>query len=419
MMRQRQGMLWDPASSRVRAALVVAAAFLGVMALFFIYYDPYRDGGGDILVGGDFEQPPFGEHGAKSDGPWRGSGVRIRWEPQGGFDSSGGMLLKAYQGQSSSLRYVIDDPRRFQFLRVAGRLRSNRVVDGEHRWHIARLLLFFTDRNGQPHWEHPHNVCSIAGTQPWRRCMQVIAVPDFAVTAHLSVDNAASSGTIWFDELRLTPAVEKSSALAWRAIFATLWCGVAAYCAWTAKLPRQRFGLPIIATGILIIVGVSTPEPVLEQMVNRGAQDVNGLVTDHLAGPGTATVRANVGSPGSTVKEVRGAVRNPSLSFGAVTTVKKTGHFVLFALLALVALLSATRSRSGESPVRRPAALATVTVALLLFAAATEILQFVTATRTSTLSDWAINAGGILAGATIALVGHRAFPDTVAPRRTA
>jgi VanZ family protein len=63
--------------------------------------------------------------------------------------------------------------------------------------------------------------------------------------------------------------------------------------------------------------------------------------------------------------------------------------------------------------------LATVTVALLLFAAATEILQFVTATRTSTLSDWAINAGGILAGATIALVGHRAFPDTVAPRRTA
>jgi VanZ family protein len=395
----------SPLPSRVRGGLVLAAVFLGVMALFFTYHDPYRDVGGDILVGSDFEQNPFDVGGTKPDGPWRGSGASISWEPHGGFDSSGGIRLAPHQGHGSNLRYTVTDPRRFQFLRVAGRLRSERIVVSERGGNTARLLLFFTDRDDQPHWDYPHVVCVITATQPWQRCVRVFPVPEFAVAAHVVVQNAAASGTLWVDELRLTPAVEKPSTFVWRATFATSWCGILAYCAWTARLPRQKLGVPILAIGILIIAGVGAPEPALEKILSSSAQALNALVDGHFANLRTPPAQATVRSPGTRVQEVGTSEQQPPLPSGSVIAVKKLGHFVLFGLLALLAFLSATRRQSSESSTRlRASAFATVALALFLFAAAAEIMQFLTTTRTPSLFDWAIDAGGILLGATIALV---------------
>ena len=406
-------MLRDEVSSspsQVRAGLVLAAAFLAVMALFFVYHDPYRDVHGDILLGGDFEQSPFGERGAKPDGQWRGSGSRISWEPQGGFGSSAGMRLATNQDHGSSLYYTVEDPSRFQFLRLAGKLRSERIVGGEQGWNAARLLLFFTDRDGQPHWDYPHVVCAIAGTQPWQHCMRVFSVPGFAVVAHVLVQNAGVSGTLWVDELRLTPAVEKSSTFVWRTIFATSWCAILVYCVWTARLPQQNLGVAILAIGILIIAGVGAPEPALEQIVNCGAHAVSGLVNGHFDNLNTPPGRAAERSPSAPVSVVGSAGQYPALHSRSVIAVKKAGHFVLFGLLAFLAFLSATRRRSSEAPGRLPAAaFATIAVALFLFAAGAEIVQFLTATRAPSLLDWAINAGGILVGAAIALLVHRVY----------
>ena len=109
-------------------------------------------------------------------------------------------------------------------------------------------------------------------------------------------------------------------------------------------------------------------------------------------------------------------VRSVLLPFGGVFTVKKTGHFVLFVLLAFLAYLSALRRSHSEPPALRPtAAAATVGVALLLFAGGSEVLQFVSITRGPSVIDWAIDVGGVLVGAAIALVARNA----VAPRHTA
>ena len=207
-----------------------------------------------------------------------------RWEPQGGFRSSGGMRLAAHQG--SSLRYAIGGsspvpvPARCRQAAVGTDRRRRTGV--EHRAAAAHTS---PTASGQPHWEYPHAVCRTVGTQPWQHCMRVFSVPDFAVVAHVVVQNAAASGTLWVDDLRLTPAVEKSSTFVWRALFGTLWCGILACCVWTAGLPRQKLGVAMLAVGILIIAGVAAPEPALERIVNRGAQAANGLVNGHFANP--------------------------------------------------------------------------------------------------------------------------------------
>ena len=384
------------------------------MALFFNYHDQYRDVGGDIVAGGDFERSPLVEGGASLTGHWRERGQLIRWEPEGGFDSSGGVQLGTRAGRGSSLNYTINNPRAFQFLRLSGRLRTEGIVAGDHGWNTALLQLSFTDRDGR---RDPLGVCEITGSRPWRHCERVVPVPDTAVTAQVQVLNQAASGTLWVDDLHLTPAVEKPSTFFWCMLFATLWCGVLAYCAWTVRLGRQPFGPAIIVIGVLIIAGVIAPESMIEQIVHRGASTVNGLVNEDTArvikAPGAQAARS---AELATTPSVRAAVRSVLLPFGGVFTVKKTGHFVLFVLLAFLAYSSALRRSHSEPPALRPtAAAATVGVALLLFAGGSEVLQFLSITRGPSVIDWAIDVGGVLVGAAIALVARNA----VAPRHTA
>lgn len=387
------------------------------MALFFNYHDQYRDVGGDIVAGGDFERSPLTEGGASLSGHWRERGQLIRWEPQGGFDSSGGVQLGTRGGRGSSLNYTINNPRAIQFLRLSGRLRTDEIVVGEQGWNTARLFLSFTDRDGR---REPHDVCAITGTQPWQHCERVVPVPDTTVTAQVRVLNLAESGTLWVDDIHLTAAEEKPSALFLRALFATLWCGVLAYCAWTVRLWRQPFGPAIIAIGLLVIAGVTAPESTIEWIVHSGANAANGLVNEDTANVINASSVQSPPSPDVAIApSVRGAARSLLVPFDTVFMVKKTGHFVLFGLLAFVAFSSTLRRWRSEPSASRPAAaVATVGVALLLFAAGAEVLQFLTITRGPSVIDWAIDASGVLLGAMFALIAHRVARSAVAPGRT-
>jgi VanZ family protein len=109
-----------------------------------------------------------------------------------------------------------------------------------------------------------------------------------------------------------------------------------------------------------------------------------------------------VRSPGPSAQEA--TLVQPLLSFETINVLKKGAHFVLFGVLAFLAFSSAMRRRPrGASASHSGAVFLNVAAALLLFAAGTEIVQFLTATRTPSLFDWAIDAGAILLGATIAL----------------
>ena len=390
---------------QVRVGLILAAAFLVAMGAFFIFHDPYSDVGDDIAVGGSFDQSPFAEGGAKPNGRWHARGESVQWEPRGGYDSSGGVRLGVGGDLGNSLLFTIDDPKRFTFLRFAGRLRTERIVVGEEPWNSARLLLFFTDRNGRRHY---HEACEVSGTRTWQDCEGVIAVPDFAVTAHILAQNTAASGTLWIDNVRVTPAVEKPSTFFWRLLFAIMWCGVLAYCVWLARLPRKVLSLAAIAVALAIIVGVAAPESAVERLLNRGVHAAKSLVKGYLLSPGSALGGQTAGSPKAANPGEPAFLPPRPLRHDTVNAVKKVGHFVLFGLLAFVAFSWAARVRRTPSvPASSTTDFATLAAALLVFAAGTEVLQFLTTTRQPSLFDWGIDAAGILVGAAVALFARR------------
>jgi VanZ family protein len=86
-----------------------------------------------------------------------------------------------------------------------------------------------------------------------------------------------------------------------------------------------------------------------------------------------------------------------------VLTVKKLGHFVLFALLAWLAFSSVAHRREPVTTL----VLTTTGAALLLFAAAAEVIQFLSTTRTPSFTDWMLDSAGIVIGGSLALIWSR------------
>jgi hypothetical protein len=385
----------DKVLSKSAFGLLLAAVFLAVMALFFTYHDPYRDVGESLVAGGNLEESPL-LFDASSGGAWRGRGPAVAWEARGGFDGSGGMRL----GTRSSLGYLVEPAKGVPYLRVSARLRTEDIVHGKNGWNTARLLLSFTDGDGRM---VSQDVCEITGSAAWQVCERVVPVPDSAVAAQVHAQNLAASGTLWIDDVRVAGAVEKSSTFLWRTLFATLWCGTLVYCAWMARLLDRPLGLAVVALALVIIAGVAAPEPTIEKIVNRGAKTVNGLA---VADPFAAAHPA-AGSPPSPSRWMQEARRSFGWPFGLVYTVKKFGHFILFGLLALLAFLSAAgRNRGRAASPGSATEVAAVGAALLLFAAAAEVVQFLTTTRTPSLMDWTIDTAGIVAGGAVALLWH-------------
>ena len=392
--------------------LLVAAAFLAVMTLFFAYHDSYRDVGVDLIRGGDLEESPF-EGTAK--GRWRGIGEMVQWDARGGYQSSGGVRLGAGGRSTSSLNYSIINLEGSRLLRFSGRLHAEEIVKGEEGWNTVRLVLSFIDPDGH---RHEHDICEVTGSGGWRRCERVLAVPSRAVGAQVHAQNLAASGTLWVDDLQLVPAVEKSSTPVWRGLFGMLWGAILVYCAWASKLLDRPFGPAIIVVALVIIAGVAAPESTIDKIVRRGADRVNGLVLHAPPAVDAPVGRETVKSP-ALVRERSGG--SSPWRFDVVLTVKKLGHFVLFGALALAAFWStAHRGRSGPKQPARATDFATTAAALLLFGAAAEVVQFLTKSRTPSLTDWAIDALGIALGAAVALCAHQFLrAAALAPSRRA
>lgn len=388
-----------PSWSKPAYGLLLAAVFLAVMALFFTHVDLYRDVGENLVAGGSLEASPLAAGGA-----WYGRGPRVEWEAHGGVSGSGGVRLEARAGRGSSLNYTVEPPAGTRFLRLSARLRTDAIVHGKKGWNTARLVLSFVDLEGR---RASLEICEVTGSTAWQRCEGVIPVPDDTVAAQINVQNLAASGALWVDDLQLTPAAEKSSAFVWRALFAALWCAALLSCAWLARPLDRPLGLAIVAIVIVIVAGVAAPESTIENIVDRGADTVNGLAVAEPFSPAPAA-----GSADSRPRWMHEARRAVGWPFGLVFTVKKLGHFGLFALLAWLAFSSLVRRRPAHAAIER----VTTGAALLLFAAAAEVIQFLTTSRTPSLADWAIDAAGVVVGGSLALAWSRfAAPRLDAP----
>ncbi|MCP4715159.1 MAG: hypothetical protein GY868_08590, partial [Deltaproteobacteria bacterium] len=107
----------------------------------------------------------------------------VVWEEAGGFGGTAGARLGVHDQLKSFLAWDLDDPGRFSFLELRGRLRTDSLVRGERPWRSARLILYFKDSQGRKHWDYPHSVANLTGSSDWQGYVKSFQVPEFAESA--------------------------------------------------------------------------------------------------------------------------------------------------------------------------------------------------------------------------------------------
>jgi hypothetical protein len=322
----------------------------------FIVYCPAYLPGSEPVVWSDFESVPQKGTAARHEplAAWDQSKQGVAWEPNSGFSGSACIRLASHDDTASSIKWTLGNPQEYQFLLLRCKMRTEGVVKGAHDWNAARAVLYFTDINGKSHWDYSHVVKSLAGTSSWKEYEKVFPVPARAAAATVLVQNSSRSGILWCDDISLWPAHKNTSYFLLRGILlvAALVLVISAIRAFDLLKKRGWIPLSIV---VIILVGVLCNQYVLE--IIAGA-------------------------------------------FGLqVFVLKKGGHVLLFYILGLV-------STSWAGAIKKTAArntlalqqLACICIALVSFAAFTELLQFATTDRSPAEFDFFIDMTGGLAG---------------------
>ncbi len=406
----------DSPGALLLSCLIPALLFLGLMGLFYSTYDPYLVAGPEIEIGGDFTTNPL-----KPGSGWKTLSPRLYWTEGEGFGGSAGLRLETRDEKGGRVDFVIENPRQYEALRLSGRMRVERVVMGRHPWRSARILLFFTDHLGKAHWDLPHTLCSLTGTQGWQRYEASFVVPSYAKHGQIVVQNPARSGTAWADDLHLTPVRAKSTVGTWKTLFATAWGVMLLYCIFRLRLWQRPWGTVLVLTTLIIVAGVALPATTVGAAL-EGPVELVASVQELAAPPKLTTTPPQVaekksvtaeakteerGAAQKTVKRARKPEKKKLTTDQLVTRnaishqLKKSGHGLLFAVLGLFGLLSLARAEALSF-----GSIVLLLSGLLLFAAATELLQITVVNREPRLFDAFIDSTGATCGLSIAWLVH-------------
>ncbi|MDQ7086911.1 MAG: hypothetical protein Q9Q13_03235 [Acidobacteriota bacterium] len=242
---------------------------------------------------------------------------------------------------------------------------------------------------------------------------------EFAVTGHLYVQNAGATGTLWID-VTVRPSAPRSAYPLWRMLFAAGWGATALYCATFLGLWRRFLGLAVIANALVIVIGLTAPEGVLQKAAEEQiilADTVRQALPEFggTGAPAPASAETRPAPPPAR-KQKKAAARPEKPARPAprvaperlreyIDWAKTRSHQVLFALLGFFAMLALATGIAPGTPAPRQFGLAALgIVGLLLFAGATEILQFVSLSRAPTWEDFIFDSGGLAVGVGAALI---------------
>ncbi len=384
-----------------------------VLALFFRFYDPYREVGPAVVPGGDFERPPV-------ESGWKATKT-VQWAPGSGRNGSGAARIPADDGKGGTLDFVIEDPGRFEQFRIDAWIKTDAVRVGQYRWCNARVLLYYKDADNKSITNIPHAACQMLATNDWTQCRREFPVPPGASRAIAALQNIGSAGTAWFDDVTVVPVARRAAApyLTWAAV--VLWAGAFLWSVIALKLWRMRFGLLTLVVMLGIIAGVSLPGALLDKTALSSVEVLQAAITRAESTPPAAAAKpgptapspppagSRATGPSKPVPDAKAKPAAPSPAEAEAARAKAiwrsrmteslhhSGHIVMFAVLGLV--LGA--GLVGASPEWARRVLGAL-VGGLLFAAATEVLQFAVAYRQPRWSDVGRDALGLAAGLLVA-----------------
>lgn len=375
---------------RNRALVAAAVLTVGGIALFFRLYDPWMPIGPDRILDNGFEAPDC-------TAEWTGwdSGL-TRLRPAAGYRNSAGVELSAEPGRHGVLRMTIARTENIPAFRVGVRAKANHVTPGKESYHVPRTVFFFRDRSGKAEYSRPHTVFNLKKDSGWKRFSVVFPVPEDVTDARLQVQNFGESGTLTIDDISVVPVAPRSSAPFFHILFILLWIGVFCACLLAIAPWKSKTGTASLLCALAIIIGVLLPGEFLDSTIAQTRNRLKETVHRQIPPPPPQPTRT---APATKQAALSAPAPKPALpppridSF--VQNIHTIGHFSLFMLLALLSL-------SAWAPPRAPRRAAlNVAAGLVLFAASTEVLQFLTPDRKAGLGDLAFDLAGIVIAAAL------------------
>lgn len=363
------------------------------MWLFFQVYQPWQSIDQDLLYG-------TGEFSNVTDlSDWVREQGRVEWSDDTGFVS-----LKSTARLRLNLPAFAGD-----LLLCSGRIKTTNLQTGKRSWDAARIMIYFEDANGDIHWSHPHDVGHLSGDTDWQTVTAMIEVPQYARKGWLELAHSGTSGIASFDDVTVQPAIWKQTYPHWQMTFGMLWAAIMMWLLLNTHFWSMPWGKATLASGLLIIIGVTLPPATMFQVASSGAklsQKVLHTAEDVFPATTEEQILSRKKTPEVTVSEesvvASRQVAQQKTSQQKVTPpqqgrylssveIQKLGHGLLFACLGFFAFLGfygkVTTGLLGYT--------------LALFAVSTEILQLVIDGRLFGAIDLGLDFAGIVSGAAI------------------
>jgi hypothetical protein len=349
--------------SRSVILFLTVVAWVGALTILVLYSPKYLPAG-DLLLFTDFDSVQKRDNRICTNdfGCWTCKG-NVSLAEKTDFETSAGVKLTPSGKWGSTILWNLHNPQRFDFLEISGKIRTEEIIMGKEGFDIARVLLYFVDHEGRPRWNYPHTAKGLIGSSPWMKFSNTFQVPDFALSAHVLIQNGAKSGSMWVDHISLRPA----------------------------RLNHQFFRNRNILLGIGILLALAFLY-ILNIWKNFG-----WIIPVILA-----VSALGVLCPDIYMQQIAGILKIK------VVMLKKTGHFLVFLTLGIsCSLWLQHRSKAKNSIGMSMLHMLCLFLALALFAALTEFLQLLTIDRSPALMDYLTDISGIFIGLLLAFLLRR------------
>ena len=379
--------------------LQISTLFLFFMWLFFHAYQPWQAIDEDLLYNtGNFDS-------VTDLSGWVRERGRVQWS-----DDTGYVSLTSTSRLRFELPVTSGD-----LLLTSGKIKTDDLTAGRKPWDAARIMVYFEDEDGRIEWSHPHDVGYLSGHRNWQLFTVAIDVPSFASKGWLELAHYGKSGIASFDEISVKPAVWKETYSHWQMFFGMFWASIMMWLVLNTHFWTLPWGKPLLAVGLLIIIGVTLPPATMFQVASSGAEfsrkvldtaeevfpnqkPSQSVSASKIVKPVTASVKpdsqavAVQSAKNDKVEKTLQAPDTESRVKISSANIQKLGHTLLFACLGYIAFFGFSKKVS----------LKLLSYSLVLFALSTEILQLVIDGRLFGFADALLDVLGIIGGAGLA-----------------
>lgn len=344
-----------------------AIALLAATCLFWSRYDRYEPAGPMLL------QAPGLADASRVAGDCT--------ETNGCF-----VLTVPANGKTARVDFTLPAATDYASIRVRGRIKIDGVVVGKNLWSCARLLL--TQYDSADKWiSGDHGLISESGTKDWEAYEDVFEIFPGAVRVDLNLQQIGLSGTAMFDGIEAQPVRTRASFKWFRLLFSGLWIYAAILYFPRCRMNTRRLKIVILLNVVAILVGTLMPS----KWISDATEKVAARMEEARKKAAQTKVVAPVAAPApAPSKPLPVPPRHEEQFAMPAVEAHMMGHFTLFASLCFLVYLSA--ALEGQ----HPSYFVKVGLDMLLFAAVTEALQFLTIDRTAGISDLRIDVYGMV-----------------------